>query len=65
MRVRLDDSFSLNSNKSILSLITLLGRLPKDYHKVNMQHMRKREVDIQQKMEEDKNAPKSNPIHFR
>jgi len=60
MRVRLDGSFSLNSNRSMLERFSHFARLPKDYHRENMQHMRKREVDIQQKLEEDKNAPKSN-----
>jgi len=38
----------------------LVNRLPKDYHKENMQIMRKREHDMQHKIEEEKNAPKSN-----
>ena len=34
-------------------------RLPKDYHKENMSKMRKKEHDLQSKIEEERNQPKS------
>ena len=34
-------------------------RLPKDYHKENMNKMRKKEHDLQSKIEEERNMPKS------
>jgi hypothetical protein len=52
---------SLTSGKSEeeTTLFIIAFRLPKDYHKENMSKMRKKEHDLQSKIEEERNQPKS------
>ena len=49
-------------HKYLYHVFIWIFRLPKDYHKENMEKMRLKEQELQTKLEEEKNMPKSKSV---